>query len=568
MLTARSQLGGSGIQSAALSAGGLLGGGTGTGITETFNGTVWSAASTLISSRQKMAMVGVQNSTLIAGGTQVFPELSSVESWNGSVWSSTTNMLVAQSCCAGAGVRGAVLVFGAETSGSSYQGMATYYNGTAWMMMPSLLTARRSLAGSGSASAAMGMGGDNNDTLISTGICEVFSGLYLTGYDLCLMTNLDFSVPESSTPGTTFTPTTIAGGYYSLELSKLYSYTNPVGNEVADLNTLNKLPSHYAANTGECLAKAYKWFTLPAVLNTPRAGGASVGMPSSMMHWAGYQQGGNPSNINESYNGTSWLVINPSLNQVMNLTGIGVLNAALSLCGRTSTTNYTNAATKFNGVSWSSLGSENGSARAGVCGFGSFNNAMTAGGAYYNTSNSTWTYYNTVNRFNGLTWSSGTAMTNTRSYAIGVGTPSAAIASNGISNVGYLSTAESWNGTAWSTASAVPSPIAWAGSCGRYNAATMWCGLMNNNPWSNTFVFNGSSWSGASAFSIACNDFSLNGSRTSPLAAGFYNNSNSSVSGNSFVFKYGMSSSTIVPYGNVISFTPSTLTATSSVYLS
>ena len=90
--TGRQDLGGNGIQTAAL----IYGGRTAplTAVTESYNGTSWTEVNDLNTARSGVQGLGTYTAALGAGGYKVTPQytLAIVESWNGSNWTEVNDL--------------------------------------------------------------------------------------------------------------------------------------------------------------------------------------------------------------------------------------------------------------------------------------------------------------------------------------------------------------------------------------------------------------------------------------------------------------------------------------------
>ena len=146
--TARSYVGGCGIQSAALAAGGS----PSLSSTEEYNGTVWSSGGDLSGARSGLACGGAQDSAFAAGGAG---PVVTTEEYNGTVWSSGGDLNTGRGYLAAAGTLAAGLTFGGATASV----VTEEYNGTAWSSGGDLILGRHYLGGCGIQSAALSFGG-------------------------------------------------------------------------------------------------------------------------------------------------------------------------------------------------------------------------------------------------------------------------------------------------------------------------------------------------------------------------------------------------------------------------
>jgi hypothetical protein len=115
--TARLAPGGFGSQTAAIAFGGQPAPGTPNALSESYNGTSWTATPALNTARFYLATgAGTQTAGLGFGG-QTTPgsfDSAASESWNGSSWTSTPSLNTARRNAGGAGIQTAGLAFGGD----------------------------------------------------------------------------------------------------------------------------------------------------------------------------------------------------------------------------------------------------------------------------------------------------------------------------------------------------------------------------------------------------------------------------------------------------------------------
>ena len=123
MSTARSSIGGCGLQTATLGFGGYINSPTpNTALTEEYDGTSWTAGGSLNTARKQAAGAGTQTLGLAFGGTDA-PSggvLASTEEYNGTSWSNTSSMSSARGQLEGDGTRAAALAFMGTSPGTAY----------------------------------------------------------------------------------------------------------------------------------------------------------------------------------------------------------------------------------------------------------------------------------------------------------------------------------------------------------------------------------------------------------------------------------------------------------------
>ena len=155
----RFQLGGAGIQTAALA----FGGGTqwpGVGVTantETYNGSSWSEVNNLNTARRNLTGLGLQTAALGFGGGPPAQDIN--ESWNGSSWTEVADLNTAKdNGPGGTGTTTAGIAFGGEGPPGVLANCETW-NGSAWTEVGDLNNARMTVAAAGTSTSALAFGG-------------------------------------------------------------------------------------------------------------------------------------------------------------------------------------------------------------------------------------------------------------------------------------------------------------------------------------------------------------------------------------------------------------------------
>ena len=144
MNTARMSMASSGIQTAALAAGGNGGPPFNSNASEEYNGSSWTEGNNLNTGRRNIAGTGTQTASLAFGGQS--PETAKTEEYDGTSWSEQNDMPATGYQMAGAGTQTAGLGFGGYKPGSPNGNNVTYeYDGTNWTAGGSLSTGRRDL---------------------------------------------------------------------------------------------------------------------------------------------------------------------------------------------------------------------------------------------------------------------------------------------------------------------------------------------------------------------------------------------------------------------------------------
>jgi hypothetical protein len=152
--TVRRDLGGVGIQTAALAFGGTS---SPTAVTESYDGSSWTTSpGTLNTGRSSLVGAGTQTAALAIGGPSTV-----VESWDGASWTNGPSLNFQLDGGAGAsGTQTNALTFGGrKPPGTTLVDSSEQYDGNTWVTTSSMATARRELMGMGTAQAGLAVGG-------------------------------------------------------------------------------------------------------------------------------------------------------------------------------------------------------------------------------------------------------------------------------------------------------------------------------------------------------------------------------------------------------------------------
>ena len=158
--TPRNTLGAAGNApvSTALAFGGSPGSGSVTA-TEKYDGTTWTEVADLTEGIYGMAGFGIQTAAVSAGGvTGTGPTPTGVDIWDGTSWTAGTGIPTAITNLSGTGIQTAGVIFGG-TPPASGTNAAVLFNGTAWTITGSLTTARWKPGPIGIQTAAFAVGG-------------------------------------------------------------------------------------------------------------------------------------------------------------------------------------------------------------------------------------------------------------------------------------------------------------------------------------------------------------------------------------------------------------------------
>ena len=190
--TTRDLCAGAGTQTAAILFGGTLPPGGHSNATELYDGTNWTTSPGTFSSqaRSRIGPLGTQTAALAVSGTPISPVDQAVESWNGSSWTEIAEINTSRINGGAAGIQTAGLFFGGE---DPLRALTESWDGTAWTEVGDMNTARQSSGmGAGIQTAAMAIGGEvspgftaNTETFNGSSWTEVANLGTARGYHGC-----------------------------------------------------------------------------------------------------------------------------------------------------------------------------------------------------------------------------------------------------------------------------------------------------------------------------------------------------------------------------------------------
>ena len=225
MNTARSEIGGGGIQTSAMAAGGrnatLI-----NDVCEIYNGTSWSEIAEINTTARQRLGAGSDNEAFIAiGGT---PNVVNTENWNGSSWTEVNNLNTRKA--ATYGNMGTVTAAIAMGSGSPNTTNETW-NGTSWTEVGDLNTGGADIAFFGTSTSGIVAGGNRP---AQVAICESWNGTSWTE-----VADLNQSRENGSGAGSSNSIGIVFGGFKdgTGDLANTESWNGSAWTEVNDLAT-------------------------------------------------------------------------------------------------------------------------------------------------------------------------------------------------------------------------------------------------------------------------------------------------------------------------------------------
>jgi len=518
--TARQQLAGAGIQSAALSFGGNTG--SYSAVTEKFDGSSWTTSGNLNTTRTMLAGAGIQAAGLSFGGDS--GSYSAVtEKFNGLIWTNSNNLNTARQELAGCGIQTAALSFGGTTGSTS--AVTEKFDGLIWSVAGSLNTARYALAGAGSQSAGLSFGGSTGSASIVT---ETFNGsVWSTSGNLntgrYALAGCGIQTAALSFGGTTGSTSAVTEKFDGLiwsvagSLNTARFYLAGAGIQSAGLSFGGSVSGaaaitemYNSPTTLIDITQETSWFVTGS-LNTTRYALAGAGAQNSGLSFGG--DTGAYSTVTEKFDGSVWTTnaawnLNTARGQ---LGGCGTQTASLSFGGDTGA--YSTVTEKFDGSVWTTNAAWNlNTARAALGSAGVQSAAVNFGGT--TGSNSAVT-----EKFNGVTWTSGYTGLTARQGLAGCGIQNAGLSFGGWIG-SYLATTEKFNGSVWTTSGNLNTVKAFLSGCGSQTSALSFGGVAGSYL-TITEKFNGSSWTTNASWNLNTARYRLAGCGTQSSALSF-----------------------------------------------
>jgi len=473
--TARYYLGGAGSQTAAIATAGKTDPNIAKSENESWNGTSWTEVNDVNTARWQFGQAGTATASLMASGTTDNTNTTNVtESWNGTSWTEITEVNVARFAAVMTGSQTEALYIGGEKGtpdsggGAPYVkiGNTEYWNGSTWTELADLNTARNQLGGSGIYTSSLVFAGPptptNTESWNGTSWTEVnnlaLGGEFRTG-----------AGGNASTPNTT---------------ALAIGASPPLSAATEEWTFSGIPPTAPAAGYSDAIVGQIYYNTSTGSFKAIKAGGAPIGTWSS---------GGNlPLALSKT-------------------AGFGTQTATIAVGGYNAPFTPPFAYfLSYDGTSWTSLGTYPKSTYAAASA-GSQTDALIMGG-----STGTPTIYSSVESYNGSTWTAGTSMPYSASYAGSSvkGTSTAALHFGG--DPGTVTTTVSYNGSAWTTVNSLNAGRRGLASSGTQTDALAIGGSTGvpNTITTNVESWDGTNWTEIANLNTARNDIQGTGDST------------------------------------------------------
>jgi len=473
--TARSELAGAGVQTAAIAFGGLVYPPR-VANNELYDGSSWTEVGDLNTARSTHTGIGLSTAALAVGGQSPTAVVAITESWNGSSWTEVGDLNSGRQNMTGSGTTPAALIFGGNDG--SNRGYTETWNGSAWTEAGDLNTARSDLAGAtnGTTTATLAFGGGTNPKTqneswngsawtelgdLNTGRQNLGGGgvqtaaLAFAGETVAITESWDGSSwTEVADLSTARYDLNTGGGGASSSLALAFGGNAPGGKQTATEEftaatitdaILNDGQVFYRSDTGDFKVSLTQYGTGAWATGGSMPSGRSARPTGAGTQTASVVFGGNPAgNVTLTYNGTAFATPGNNLNDGRyNSAGLGTSTAAFNVSGvPTSLPDLSVAVESWNGTSWTEIAEVN----TGRDSLSAAANSTTSAALVFGGNNPSVTGITEL--WDGSSWTEVADMNTARKKSGGFGTSTSAIAAGG-----YISTnsnaVESWDGTSW-----------------------------------------------------------------------------------------------------------------------
>jgi hypothetical protein len=541
MNTGREELGGVGIQTAALAISGQLPGSFSPRSrqeVESYNGTSWTEKSEVNTGRSLAAQGGTYTSAVFAGGYNqeaAAGKVNNAETWNGASWTEVSEINSARFAMAGAGTSTtSAIAFGGTDPGSDppEQALNEEWNGSSWTEVGDMNTRKRDTAGGGTATVALVFGGRTNPSSTVTADAESWNGTSWTE-----IASLNTARYYLSGGAASATDAMAFGGYHPpTNSAKTEFWNGSTWTEVGDLVTTRRslggasqAPGAVSLAFGglnpSAISNATEEFTAPAVFTKQVEGqlfynsttntfketltdipgatwssGANMGTARDYVGGAAASKdaalifGGSAYNV-EQYNGSTWAEkteMNCPNAVNYSRSPMGTSTSCIAAGG---SSGYSNLVEQWDGSSWTEIAELNeGRGFGSASPIGTVTAGLVAGGFESNPGVTT----AKNEEWNGNSWTEKGDLNTGRGYNAGLGTSTSAMVCNGQSpppGFNVSNTVETWDGASWTEVAEVNTARARGVAAGTTDAALYYAGATGPSTGKDeTEFWDGSSW--------------------------------------------------------------------------
>ena len=308
--TATYGAGAAGTQTASLVFGGSTPPTSYSTLTQSYDGSTWSTpAAVMGSGRQLPAGFGTQTSAVAAGGLEPGTPSAKTENYNGTAWTASGNMGTARYGLAGAGTQTAGLVNGGRPPSSGLTNTEAY-DGSTWTAVSASNIGRQYSAASGSQTAAITFGGGNPSI---TNTAEEYDGTSWT-------TTVSMATARSALAASNQGPS---------------SSTSAFGGDLGP--AISAATEEYFSSIANYDPSSASAWASGGNLNTARGylGGFGATQTAALA-FGGFVPGPYPGTIQtstENYNGSTWTNVSGLNNGRNGIKGCGTTSAGLGVGG-------------------------------------------------------------------------------------------------------------------------------------------------------------------------------------------------------------------------------------------
>ena len=399
----------------------------------------WAAGGSMNTGRSELGGAGIQTAAIAMGGKTPGTDFNAiVEIYDGSSWTETGDLNTARKMGGGngAGTTTAALAFGGRKSPSDTNtGETESWNGSSWTEVNDLNTARGQLGGSGATyTAAIAAGGG---TPSATAVTETWNGSSWT--EVNDLNNSRRNLPVSGT-----TTAAIAGGGEDGPNARIESWDGSSWTEIAEANTSRNSAS-MSCNGSNTATIYFGGYTSTYVTNTEDWNGTAWTEVNDLATAKGYAAGTGTSTLAFSFGGEpgshstteEWAFPPPTA---------AILNEGMAFLSGGTNLKVFGTDVGVATATWAS-GANLSNARAMNAGIGSTNAALSLGGNAFGGP-----YPVTVEQYDGSSWTEIAEFNTGRAYLAGMGTITSGLVCNGVDTappVFNTGKTEEWNGSSW-----------------------------------------------------------------------------------------------------------------------
>jgi len=529
---------GTGVQTAALSAGGAGSPANSDkrNTSEEYNGNTWTSGGTMGTAVYGAGAAGTQTASLVFGGSTDPTIFSNVtQSYDGSTWSTpAATLTTGRQILAGFGIQTAALGAGGYAPPTNPSTATEAYDGTSWTAGGNLNTARFGLAGAGTQTAGLVTGGRPPASGLTN--TEEYNGSTWTAVNASNISRQYHAASGLQTAAITFgganpSITNTAEEYDGTSWSPTASMATARSALASSNKGASSSTSAFGGDTGPALSAATEEYfssidnydpsstaawSSGGNINGPTRYGLGSGGPSTAA-WisSGYGGPGPQYRLEtEEYDGSTWTTANNC-----NISGQSIVAAGTQTSGLMTARNYPGvspltATEEYNGTNWTTVPGNLNQAQSGTSGCGTQTAALATRGrtAPIGTANE---------EYDGTSWATATTISGTIRSGNNAGIQTSALFVGGEQVPGpYVAEVEEYNGTAWTTGGSYPSGVGVGGNAGNSTSDVLYYSGYNipEGNFTRSNRYDGTAWTADASVSAGRNSAGYNRSGATSAA--------------------------------------------------